>query len=133
MELVMKKNAFVISCIIMALAVGLGAFGAHALKDSLTADQLHVWRTATLYQFVHGLALLVMSILYRFRPSKWLWAAIISFLLGVILFSGSLYLLTSLGWSWLGPVTPIGGLALILGWIFAIFGLKESLQNAHIR
>jgi len=114
----------------MAVAVGLGAFGAHALKDVLTADQLVVWKTATLYHFIHGLALLVLSIVYQLRPSKWLWASIISLLLGVVLFSGSLYLLTTQGWLWLGPITPIGGLAFILGWVFAIFGLKESLQNA---
>jgi len=129
----MKKNVVALACIVLAVAVGLGAFGAHALKDSLTTDQLVVWKTATLYQFVHGLALLVLSIVYQMRPSKWLWAAIISLLLGVILFCGSLYLLTTMGWRWLGPVTPIGGLAFILGWIFAIFGLKESLQNAQIR
>lgn len=129
----MKNNIITISCIILAVAVGLGAFGAHALKDSLTADQLDVWKTATLYQFIHGLALLILSIVYQTRPSKWLWTAIITLLLGVILFSGSLYLLTTMGWRWLGPITPIGGLAFILGWIFTIFGLKESLQNAEIR
>ena len=129
----MKKNIVAISCVVMAVAVGLGAFGAHALKDSLTSDQLGVWKTATLYQFVHGLALLVLGIVYHVRPSKWLWASIISLLTGIILFSGSLYLLTTMGWQWLGPITPIGGLAFILGWIFAIFGLKESLQNAQIR
>ena len=129
----MQKNLVVISCVVMAVAVGLGAFGAHALRDSLTTDQLDVWKTATLYQFVHGLALLVLSIVHLLLPSKWLRASIISLLIGVILFSGSLYLLTTMGWRWLGPITPIGGLAFILGWIFAIFGLKESLQNAQIR
>ncbi len=129
----MKKNIVAISCVILALAVGFGAFGAHALRDSLTTDQLAVWKTATLYQFVHGLALLILSIAYQLRPSKWLWRAILAMLLGVILFSGSLYLLSTLGWSWLGPVTPIGGIAFILGWVFAIFGLKESIQHAQIR
>ncbi|RLD20361.1 MAG: DUF423 domain-containing protein [Bacteroidetes bacterium] len=129
----MKKHIVTITCVIMAVAVGLGAFGAHALKDVLTTDQLVVWKTATFYHFIHGLALLVLSIVYQLRPSKWLWTSIISLLVGIILFSGSLYLLTTMGWRWLGPVTPIGGLAFILGWIFAIFGLKESLQNAQIR
>jgi uncharacterized membrane protein YgdD (TMEM256/DUF423 family) len=129
----MKQHYITISCIILAIAVGLGAFGAHALKDSLTAGQLDVWKTAMHYQFVHGLALLVLSIVHQLRPSKWLSVAILSFIIGIIFFSGSLYLLTTLGWSWLGPVTPIGGLAFILGWIFTIFGLKESLRNAEIR
>ena len=129
----MKKNILAIACIVLAIGVGLGAFGAHALRDTMTLDQQAVWKTATLYQLTHGLAILVLGIVYQLRPSKWLRVAIILLLLGVVLFCGSLYLLTTLEWNWLGPITPIGGLAFIIGWIFSIFGLKESLQNAQIR
>lgn len=129
----MKKNIITIACVIMALAIGFGAFGAHALRDSLTSDQLEVGRTATAYQLIHGLALVVLGIVYASRPSRWLWAAIIAFLIGILFFSGSLYVLATLGWSWLGPFTPIGGIAFIVGWVFAIFGLKESIEHAQIR
>ena len=99
------------------LAVAFGAFGAHALKARLDAYSLGVFETAVQYQFYHSLALLGVGILLLHQPqvallrsSGWL------FLVGMVLFSGSLYILALSGVKWLGAVTPLGGLAFIAGW-----------------
>jgi uncharacterized membrane protein YgdD (TMEM256/DUF423 family) len=99
------------------LAVIFGAFGAHALKSRLDDYALGVFETAVQYHFNHSLALLAVGILALSQPqtvllksSGWL------FLLGIFIFSGSLYLLSLTGARWLGAITPLGGLALIAGW-----------------
>jgi uncharacterized membrane protein YgdD (TMEM256/DUF423 family) len=99
------------------LAVAFGAFGAHALKGRLDDYALGVFQTAVQYHFYHSLALLVVGVLALsqahsglLRSSGWL------FMLGIILFSGSLYCLSLTGIKWLGAVTPLGGLAFIAGW-----------------
>lgn len=99
------------------LAVGLGAFGAHALKARLTPDLLAVWRTAVEYHFYHALALLAVGLLARqLQPSGALTAAGVCFALGVLVFSGSLYALSLSGVRVLGAITPIGGLLFLAGW-----------------
>ncbi len=103
-----------------ALAVVLGAFGAHGLKAYLDAQQLENWKTAVSYQFYHTSALLILGLLTpagQKAPFAF-WA----FCLGILFFSGSLYLLstrsiTGLSVSFLGPITPIGGLMFIIGWV----------------
>ncbi len=106
------------------LAVILGAFGAHALKSILTIDQIATFETGVKYQFFHGLALLVLSLfITQNRDSKWLPRAGILMSVGVVLFSGSIYILATRSLfpftvgNWIGPVTPLGGLCFILGWI----------------
>ena len=98
-------------------AVILGAFGAHALKDRLDDYALGVFETAVQYHFYHSLALLAVGVIALQQPqaillksSGWL------FLLGVLIFSGSLYVLALTGVKWLGAITPLGGLAFIAGW-----------------
>ncbi len=95
------------------LGVGLGAFGAHALKATLqTNDTAEVWKTAVLYHFVHALALLVLATLpiaNRAAPSL--------FIAGIVIFSGSLYLLAMTNIKWLGAITPLGGLCFLAGWL----------------
>jgi len=100
------------------LGVVLGAFGAHALKETLTArESLGTWQTAVLYQFVHALALAAAASWAASRPGGVLLTAVlVLWALGILLFSGSLYGLALGGPRWLGPITPIGGLALIAGW-----------------
>jgi uncharacterized membrane protein YgdD (TMEM256/DUF423 family) len=94
------------------LAVGLGAFGAHALKETLQANGMSdVWNKAVLYHFVHGLALLVLAVVPA--ASR---AASALFVAGIVLFSGSLYLLAWTNNKWLGAITPLGGLCLLAGW-----------------
>ena len=99
------------------LAVALGAFGAHALKARLEPGQLVVFETGVRYQMYHALALLAVAMLADRRPCGALNAAGSLFLAGVLLFSGSLYLLSTQGWRWLGPVTPLGGVCFLAGWI----------------
>lgn len=108
--------------ILGALGVGVGAFGAHALKAQLvTSGQLDNWRTAVSYQMIHVVAALalwaVLQAADRAPQSRLLRAAVFCWLVGLVLFSGSLYGLCLGGPRWLGPVTPLGGLALIAGWL----------------
>ena len=99
------------------LAVAFGAFGAHALRNRLDTYAMDIFETAVQYQFYHSLALLCVGLLALNQPgmvllksSGWL------FVVGIVIFSGSLYLLSLTGLRWLGAVTPVGGLALIAGW-----------------
>ena len=96
-----------------ASGVALGAFGAHGLAARFPQANLDVWDTAVSYHLLHALALLALAALPEDRVR---WSAL-GFLIGVVLFSGSLYLLALGGPRWLGPVTPVGGLALIVGWL----------------
>lgn len=109
-----------------ALAVVLGAFGAHALKTRLPANLLEVYHTAVQYHFWHALGLLAVGIALQQLPdASWLRAAGWLLTAGIVLFCGSLYLLALTGVRWLGAVTPLGGTAFILGWIaFAIAVLR---------
>ncbi len=98
-------------------AVVLGAFGAHALKSRLSPDMLAVYHTGVMYHFIHALGLLLVGLAffhlpdgYALRASGWFFAA------GIVLFSGSLYVLAVSGEKWLGAVAPVGGTAFILGW-----------------
>jgi len=106
-----------------AIAVALGAFGAHALKEKLSEHYLAIWETAVQYQMFHALALLVVGILMS--PSLFgsvtqlSWAGYL-ILAGIIIFSGSLYVLSLTGIGILGAITPIGGVAFIAGWIMLI-------------
>lgn len=97
--------------------VGLGAFAAHGLKDRLSADYLAVFHTGVTYQLIHALALLAVAILCTLIPGRLMtWAGVL-FCVGIVLFSGSLYVLTLTGFSKLGIVTPFGGLAFLAGWV----------------
>jgi uncharacterized membrane protein YgdD (TMEM256/DUF423 family) len=101
-----------------ALAVFLGAFGAHALRARLPAEQLAVYETGVRYQFYHALALVAVGVVQAIRPEAGLLAAAgWLFTIGTLIFSGSLYLLVLAGRRWLGAITPLGGLAFIAGWI----------------
>jgi uncharacterized membrane protein YgdD (TMEM256/DUF423 family) len=97
--------------------VGLGAFAAHGLKDRLSTDYLAVFHTGVTYQLIHALALLAVAILCAQVPGRLMnWAGIL-FCVGIVLFSGSLYVLTLTGISKLGIITPFGGLAFLAGWV----------------
>ena len=112
----MERFLFAAGAIAALLAVTLGAFGAHALRDRLSPDLLAIFETGVRYHFYHALALLAAA----YAASRWPdGAAAIAgglFIVGIILFSGSLYLLAVTGTRWLGAITPLGGLAFIAGW-----------------
>ena len=127
------QNKFIVSAAFLgALTVALGAFGAHALKQLVSEQALTTYETAVRYQFYHVFALAITGILYDKNPNKLIRNAGVFFMIGITLFSGSLYTLTYISYSgnsslvWVGPITPIGGLFLILGWIQLGLGLKRS-------
>ena len=128
----MHKGFIKSAALIGALSVMLGAFAAHGLKKIYTPDNLQVFETAVKYQFYHVFGLLAVGILYSQFPSKTMkWAGYL-FIAGIILFSGSLYILTYVkaavlpGYNWVGAITPLGGLCFILGWIFIFAGLSKK-------
>jgi uncharacterized membrane protein YgdD (TMEM256/DUF423 family) len=98
--------------------VALGAFAAHGLKNRLSAEYLAIFHTGVTYQLVHTLALFGVALLAAHIPGRLVNWAGISFTVGILLFSGSLYVLTMTGISKLGIITPFGGLAFLLGWFF---------------
>ncbi|MDY7562787.1 DUF423 domain-containing protein [Pseudomonas sp. 10B1] len=101
--------------------VALGAFAAHGLKNRLSAEYLAIFHTGVLYQLIHSLALLAVALIAIQIPGRLVTWAGISFAIGILLFSGSLYALTLTGVSKLGIITPFGGLAFLVGW--ALLGL----------
>lgn len=121
------KALLVLGAINGALAVTLGAFGAHGLKQRVEASLLETWGTASEYHFYHALALLLAGLLARQFPDAggivtagWVLFA------GMTVFSGSLYLLVLTGQRWLGAITPIGGIALIVGWLLLAWHLYRQ-------
>jgi len=120
------RRTLAIAGALIALATALGAFGAHALKGQLSPDRLQVYETAVRYHFLHCLGLLAIGVLLRSMDGELLrWSALLV-LIGVILFSGSLYLLTLTGVLWLGAITPLGGVAFIAGWVLLAVGVWQS-------
>jgi len=128
----MYKPALISGTVFAALAVVLGAFGAHALKAKLEPAQLQVFETGVRYQFYHSVALLLAGIIYSAYPVGNIRLSVVFFNIGVLLFSGSLYLLSFLsmgGKVGLGPIgilTPIGGLFFILGWAMLLMGIVRN-------
>jgi len=121
------KTFLVIGALAMALGVILGAFGAHGLKNKLTPDLLAVYHTGVEYHLYHALGLILVGVLISQFPQVsglqlggWLLLA------GVVIFSGSLYVLAITGIRWLGAITPIGGLAFIAGWVWIAWGLIRT-------
>ena len=108
---------FRIAAVLCFLAVALGAFGAHGLRSTLQArGMLDVWNKAVFYQFIHAIALLALALYGSINRGAWL-----LLLIGILLFSGSLYLLALTSLRWLGPVTPLGGLCFLAGWAWLVF------------
>ncbi|MEX2592439.1 MAG: DUF423 domain-containing protein [Anditalea sp.] len=125
----MKNTTYIkLAAILGALAVVIGAFGAHSLEPVLTKnDYLATFETAVKYQFYHTLAILLIGVLIGiYQKNKFLKYSAHSFLAGIIIFSGSLYVLSLTNLTWLGAITPIGGLAFILGWILLFVGVWKK-------
>lgn len=122
-----SKRFIIIAALSGALAVALGAFGAHGLQGMLIeSGRVDTYETAVLYHFVHTLTLIAVAILIELRPQVWLTRAAWAFTLGLIIFSGSLYILCFTGITWLGAITPFGGVMFILGWLFLVLGALKK-------
>ncbi len=132
----MHKGFLIIASILGALSVVLGAFGAHALKKIVPPESVATFETGVRYQFYHTFALFVVAILFQSFPGKWLTAAGWLFIVGIILFSGSLYALTALkatntvGLRGIGIITPFGGLFFVAGWICLLIAIASFAGNS---
>jgi uncharacterized membrane protein YgdD (TMEM256/DUF423 family) len=128
----MHKGFLLVASILGALSVGLGAFGAHGLKKVVPPETVASFETAVRYQFYHVFALIAVAILFEKFPGRFLKWAGNCFIIGIILFSGSLYLLTvmkatdSVGLTGIGIITPFGGLFFMAGWLLLFFGLLKK-------
>jgi uncharacterized membrane protein YgdD (TMEM256/DUF423 family) len=128
----MHKQALISGALLAGVAVILGAFGAHALKEVLDPNQLNTFEVGVRYQFYHSFALLITGIIYQSYPVKQIKLASTFFLIGIALFCGSLYLMTLfnvqgvVGLKGIGAVTPVGGLFFILGWLMLFLGVIKK-------
>jgi uncharacterized membrane protein YgdD (TMEM256/DUF423 family) len=131
----MTKSILSVAALMGALAVALGAFGAHALKQIVPPETVATFETGVRYQFYHVFALLTTGLLSVHYPAVQLRRAAWCFVVGIGLFSGSLYLLTILkatstvGLGGIGLVTPIGGLFLIAGWLLLFWGVRVAIEH----
>jgi uncharacterized membrane protein YgdD (TMEM256/DUF423 family) len=133
----MNRTPLIAGGIFGLLGVALGAFGAHGLR-SITSDEsiLHSYQTGVQYQVYHALALLAVGILSKDFPGAWMKRAGVCFIIGILLFSGSLYLLSILKiqesgmTKFAGPVTPLGGVFFMLGWICLLWGVADRKSRA---
>jgi uncharacterized membrane protein YgdD (TMEM256/DUF423 family) len=123
----MNKNFLTAGALFAAVGVICGAFGAHFLKTKLSAEGLQTFETAVRYQFYHAFGLSVTGILYKEFSNKLLkWAGNL-FITGIILFSGSLYILSGVqSLKWVGAITPFGGLCFITGWVLLAAGIRKK-------
>jgi len=128
----MHKGFVVTGAVLSAIAVALGAFGAHGLKQIVAAETVQTFQTGVQYQMYHALALLITGLLYEKCSQRFTRIAGTFFILGIILFSGSLYLLTTfkatetVGLEKFGLVTPFGGVSFIAGWLFLFIAAVKS-------
>ena len=113
------------------VAVLLGAFGAHALQEKVDASAIEIWNKGIEYQFIHAFALMLSGLLAIQFKEKLIRRSAVLFFTGIVLFSGSLYILAirsliPYNVSWIGPITPIGGVSFIIGWITMILAINKQ-------
>jgi len=120
-----KKTWIIISAVSGFTAVAIGAFGAHGLREKLSSEMLEVYKTGVLYQFIHTIVLLILS-LTNFIKSK---IPSIFFLLGIILFSFSLYIYSTTGNQFFAMITPVGGVCFLIGWFWLIVEVIKRKEN----
>ena len=126
----MSRLAILLGAGNAALAILFGAFAAHALRNSLSEQMLYIFQTAVDYHLYHALGLIIIGLLISQRSySRLLNLSAIAMLVGIIVFCGSLYLLSLTGKSWLGMITPLGGVTFIASWILIVIGYFKSDQD----
>ncbi len=127
-----QKSIFLLAGFFALTAVMLGAFATHGLKAHLSSSRISIFETGVHYQYMHAMGLFIIGLLMHHNHSAVLSKAALIMILGIILFSGSLYLLAArsvLGiesWTWLGPITPLGGLSFMVAWIFVMIAVWRS-------
>ncbi|MGQ7868088.1 DUF423 domain-containing protein [Sunxiuqinia sp. sy24] len=125
----MSKTILLTGTSFLVVAVILGAFGAHGLKDKLDQHMMQIYKTGIEYHFYHALGLLLLGVLAMQMPSSLInWSAIF-ITAGILIFSGSLYVLAITGIRWLGAITPIGGLSFIAGWILLLVAIWKHFPK----
>lgn len=125
------SNAFIgLGALSAFISVAAGAFGAHALKQVLDADMLAVYHTAVDYQFLHSIGLIVIGTIHKSSPRHCHLFSAWAMLAGIIIFSGSLYILSTTGIKWLGMITPVGGVCFLAAWLILAF---SYLAGGHTR
>ncbi|TFV97298.1 DUF423 domain-containing protein [Algoriphagus kandeliae] len=122
------KQIIQLAAILGALAVAIGAFGAHGLEATLIKNgRVETFETAVKYHFYHALGIFLVGILAILKPNwRGLNFSAINLAIGILIFSGSLYILSIFGINWLGAITPIGGVAFILGWLGLFWAMKKN-------
>lgn len=135
----MHKGFIRAGALFALLAVALGAFGAHSLKGKISTYALDIFQTGVTYQFYHALALCFTGMLFEKFPLKTMQWAGRFFIMGIILFSFSLYTLAAFkaavqpGGNWIGAITPVGGFSFISGWLCILLAFRKSAANANSR
>jgi len=124
-----ERLFLIFGAISAGLAVALGAMGAHILESVLSPQRLETYITGVEYQMYHSLALLVLGVIGSKRLGRWFRVSGWAFTIGILLFSGSLYVLTLGNMPWMGMVTPIGGIAFIAGWIALVSGIVTGEKS----
>ena len=120
------RSIIITGAILAGLAVIFGAFGAHGLKSKISPDDLSIFETGVKYQMYHALGLILMGILGFHFPERVIQLPSTLMSLGILIFSGSLYILVVGGVRWMGAITPIGGLCLIAGWLLLAYNLYKD-------
>ena len=128
----MERRIFAAGSVLAGLGVFFGAFGAHALKASLSPEMLSTFETGVRYQMYHALGLLALAWAVSTWPERRLVPAAWLLLAGTVVFSGSLYLLVLTGARWFGAITPFGGVALIAGWALVAWRLLTNRSQSSI-
>jgi uncharacterized membrane protein YgdD (TMEM256/DUF423 family) len=121
-----SKVALFFGAFYLCLGIVLGAFAAHGLKETLSAYQMGVMQTGVKYQLIHGLALLILGVLFALYQNRLFYIASISLIIGVFLFSFSLYAIAIFSISALGIITPIGGVFMIIAWIITMYAVVRN-------
>lgn len=123
----MDKIFMTLGCVFAALSVTIGAFGAHYLKDILQSyGRIETFETAVKYQFYHSIGLLFLGLIMQKNINSNFNIAGYLFVAGIVIFSGSLYILSLTGIKWLGAITPIGGLAFIVAWLLMAWAIFKN-------
>lgn len=122
------RKYFAIGAFLGAIAVTFGAFGSHVLEDKLSEEMLEIYDVANRYHFIHAITLMLVSLGANHFKGNFLWSARL-LLAGVVIFSGSLYVLSLSNITWLGAITPIGGVLMIVGWLLAAIGTWRSVMG----